>query len=144
MHNDAPSGQEKYELSDAHVKGILITGVVLSVTVAAAFVIGYWLMDWSAGRPAWTDFRPSPLGEQAGQWEFDTRLQVDPASVFTDLKAHQTALLNTGGVVSDLPEILHIPIEVAIDLVAENGFPKFVSPVEGSRAGTKQPSGSHD
>lgn len=144
MHSAVPSGQEKYEVTDAHVKGILVTGVVLMLTAAAAFVIGYWLLGWSGERPAATDFRPSPLGEEAGQWEFNTRLQDDPAAVLTELKARQTALLHSGGVISELPEILHIPIEVAIDLVAENGFPKFVSPVPTGPASKTKPSGSHD
>jgi hypothetical protein len=51
------------------------------------------------------------------------RLQVDPAADLIELRAREDARLHTYGWVDKKAGVIHIPIERAMDLVLQRGFP---------------------
>lgn len=129
MYDDDQSEAANYEITDAQIKGILIVGVCLSTLALAAFMIGFVIVRWSEGRPATTDYEPSPLAADYEAWTTETRLQEDPAKIRAELEKTHQEVLRTYATVSEEPLVYRIPIEVAMDIVGEIGFPDF-KPIE--------------
>ncbi len=131
MHEDhsshgAPSG-EKYELSDVHVRIILYTGIVLTVTVLATFVVSYYFLKNLDETPAATRFKEPSIATAVGHeaWTTPVRLQQDPPAEYQEYKHGQTSLAESFAQVSLTPEIYRIPIATAMKIVEEKGFPVF-------------------
>lgn len=133
MHKDhgheheRPVGDSNYEPTDAHVAPMLIVGAFLVIVTAAAFLVGYFLLKYSTERPAASAFVKSPLDEERRSWDSlgGIRLQPDPVIAMNEFRAEHQPALHEYGVISDLPEIYHFPIEEAIEYVAEHGLPQF-------------------
>ncbi len=134
-HDHGTPEQKGYEVSDVHVKIILIAGVGIVVMTAVAYVIGTFATKYFRAQPAIGSYRPTPLAAegQAQSWDLPVRLQVDPPRALVEFKVEQKAVANSFGVVSEKPEIYRIPVEAAMKIVAEKGLPKFplVAPAEG-------------
>ena len=116
----APAG-DRHETRDVGIRGIVIFGVVMFVSLVAVGVLMAWLFGHfaetqSLGPPAspFTDVRvlpPSP------------RLQVEPHKDLERLRAEEAEELNSYGWVNRNPDVFHIPIERAMELVAARGLP---------------------
>ncbi len=76
-----------------------------------------------------TDYRATPVAQEGAMQQFPaaTRLQVDPPRALEQRLEDMDYVSRTYGVVSEEPEIYRIPIEEAINIVAENGLPTFQS-----------------
>ena len=128
---DSHSIEQGYEVSDVSAKGLLITGVVMVIATAISFVfsivVANMFMHGERGRLSDTEISPliAETDTRNNEWVTGTRLQVDLGAELGAEKAKALHGLTTYGTVSDAPEIYHIPIDVAIDLVVENGLPKF-------------------
>lgn len=128
MHDDEHAPEEKgYELSDVQVKVILFSGVGVVLMTFAAFVISVFFIKYLNARGASTDYVESPLAAEAQDWDLDVRLQTDPPAAQRAHKSDQRYRATTYGTVSQEPEIYHIPIETAMDIVVESGLPAFVT-----------------
>jgi hypothetical protein len=130
MSNEKTSEDTGYELSDVNVKTILAAGVVMVIATVISFVFSF-VVAKSLSQGKWenlSDYEKSVLADEHNEWIDNTRLQSLPGS---ELAVHNTEqLINTGsyGTVSggeNQPKIYLIPVDVAIDLVAENGLPAF-------------------
>lgn len=124
MHNGDSAGQ-KYEVTDAHVKGILIVGLVLTIVAAASFVLGVVIMKWADAQEPATQFVASPLAGEHQEWTTDARLQDDPKAEMDQLRAEQEVAVRATGVLSEEPLVYRIPVDDALKIVAEHGFPDF-------------------
>ena len=125
-----PSGEDKrprqYEVTDANAMGIAIVGVGLSIMALVAFVIGVFLLTWYNVREPATQFRASGLALQHEPWNTELRLQSDPGEILRGFKKEQADKANGWSVLSESPPVFQIPIEIAIDIVVENGaLPDF-------------------
>lgn len=126
MHSTkAPSADDKYEHSDWHLKLVLVTGVGMVIVTLLAFALGYVILKGFDARPAMTDFVPSPMAEEHSEWTEDLRLQEFPWDAYDVLKEKQSHDVDSYGIVSESPEIYQIPIEVAMEIVAEDGLVKI-------------------
>lgn len=119
------SASQKYEVTDAHVKGILIVGLVLTIVAAASFLLGVVIMKWAHAQDAATSFEASPLAGEYQNWTADVRLQDDPAAALAQLRSEQEHMVNSGGILSEEPLVYRIPVDAALEIVVEHGFPDF-------------------
>ena len=124
MHN-GDSLSQKYEVTDAHVKGILIVGLVLTITAASSFLLGVVIMKWAHAQDAATNFEASPLAGEFQNWTADVRLQDDPRAELDRFRSEQEHVVNSGGILSEEPLVYRIPVDAALEIVAEHGFPDF-------------------
>ncbi|MBK9713947.1 MAG: c-type cytochrome [Kouleothrix sp.] len=116
-----------HEPSDVRVRGIVLAGAALALTVAAGGFAVALLFGFLAGRADQADAAISPLFDR-GQQPPQPREAADLAQQLQQLRATDEARLGSYGRSGDT---LHIPIERAIDLLAERGLP--------ARAATPQP-----
>ncbi len=119
-----PSGQGSggYEKRDLSVKAIAIFGIVLTAVVIAALVSMVWLYGFFNVSQARRDAPPSPLAS-ARPGPPEPRLQANPIQDLKAFRAAEDNLLNRYGWVNKEAGIARIPIDRAMDLVAEQGLP---------------------
>lgn len=123
-HVDAGAGPS-FEESDMSVRGTIIAGVVLFVVTAISFAVCVMFIKFLNVRDSMTDFEPSPLAGEHQEWDTEVRLQPNPPATLESHRAAQKAVAHAYGRVSEQPEIYRIPVETALEVVAEYGFPKF-------------------
>jgi hypothetical protein len=129
---NAQSEELGFEVSDANVKGILATGIAIVVSCTIAFIFSIFVAksmkdgDWGARL---SDYEVSPLldgsEEIHNEWVSGVRLEPNPGVDVVKLNAEGEKELHTMGTQSESPVIYRIPVEDAIDLVAEHGLPNF-------------------
>lgn len=119
--------QVGYEVSDVQIKIILIAGLAVVIMTAVAYVVGTFTTKYFRAQPAIGSYRPTPvvLEEHGQPWNLRTRLQVDPPRAWVEFNSEQKQAADTFGVMSEKPEIYKIPVETAMQIVAEKGLPKF-------------------
>lgn len=118
-------GEKGYEHSDIQMKVVLMFGVGTVLMTLFAYVFCTFFMKYLLAQPAMTDYKPSPMAGENQDWSSDIRLQADPFIALdehVDAQEHASTQYST---VSDAPQIYRIPVETAIDIVAEGGLPTF-------------------
>ena len=128
MHNKSThvaNPDDGYEISDVKVKVILIAGVFMVALTLVSFAVSfmYGKMLNSDTRKPISDYEQSEMAAPHNEWRSDVRLQSDPAA---ELKVHVHAQHETSvawGPLSESPEIYRIPINEALNHVAEHGLP---------------------
>ncbi len=113
-----------YERSDASVRGVIwfllmltLAGVLIHLVLAAMY-------KYFAG-PSVSLYLHQPAGEVYAKppQPPEPRLQPDPVAENNDMRENQDERLNTYGWVDQAAGLTHIPIERAMDLVAQRGIP---------------------
>lgn len=138
MHDDATSKKVTYEMTDANAVGIVVSGVFLFGFVAVTAFVGYYVLGWSTvDRPAMTDYEKSPLAAQHERWTTDARLQSDLAADLHAFQSSSGSILNEYGTVSESPEVYHIPIETAMEIIVHNGKLPTFKPLEAATGGAE-------
>lgn len=127
-----PPDHGRYEHSDVHAKPIVIAAAVLAVSALLAAAVGYWLMRTVfAGGEQVAHVR----AEDNMRWTTPVRVQASPPMDFLRYRDQQTAITMSYATISTEPEIFSIPVETALEVVAENGLPEFRTLVpEGTQA----------
>ncbi len=110
-----------HETSDANVRNLLIFGAGLSLVVIAGLVVSravfrYFVGHQGLGPPA------SPF-ENVRMLPPEPRLQVSAPKDLEQYKAAQEEILNNYGWVDQKAGIVRIPIERAMDILLQRGFP---------------------
>jgi hypothetical protein len=109
---------------DLNIKAVVITGVALALGTAVVFALmwGFYLGLKQLDRAK--DLPPSPIPEaNIAQPPPEPRLQESPGIDLQRLRAEEERILTTYGWVDREAGIVRIPIENAIDLLAETGLP---------------------
>ena len=128
MHDADQSSQELgYELSDIQIRLILWSGVSLVILTLVAFVISVFFIKYLAESGSYSDYKASPLAGENQEWDLDVRLQPNPPAALLEHREGQDYASTTYGTVSEEPRIYRIPIETAMDIVAEHGLPTFTA-----------------
>jgi len=120
-HRFEPQGH-RHEQSNVSIRPIAIFGVGLFVLAVVSMLLMAWLFGYFAARQARLDVPPSPLVD-THQLPPEPRLQVSPAQDWQKLRAAEDAVLNSYGWVDQEAGIVRIPIDRAIELLAERGLP---------------------
>lgn len=133
---------EGYEVSDMKVSAILAAFVAIGLLGAAAFPICLWVInDWDQGRAPYNTTLVSPVAQPMDQVPPAPHLQQYPREDAEAYLKEQHLKLESFGVVSQAEgmKTAHIPVEKAIDAVAEGKAPYRQRPVAATTATTAAP-----
>ena len=119
-----------HEANTLIVKGLIIFAVVLvAVVIIVELTLVYVMKDFSQEEKVLQALAPPVFADDSGPVP-GPRLQAMPPTDFVKLKEAELRRLNGYGWVDQKAGIAHIPIDRAIDIVASNGLPARVGPVE--------------
>jgi hypothetical protein len=122
-----PEPHGEHEHSDVPVRPILYFAVGLAVSGVVIHLLMAWLFDKFAERARRADAPLSPLAELR-QPPPEPRLQLAPSIDMAALRAQDQQTLGSYGWIVREAGLVRIPIERAMDLVAERGLPVRTGP----------------
>ena len=120
----APSPEAAgHETKDASILGIVLTGVGLAVGAAIALTIVYGIFQFLSTQQV-TSAPPNPMAEtNLQQFPPAPRIEEHPAVELQELHAKEDSLLSSYGWTDKMAGVVRIPIDRAIDLELQRGFP---------------------
>jgi hypothetical protein len=123
-HNHAPprdNPEVSHERSDVDTRAILGFGVALILTAIVIHLGLYWLLEYYEERSP----RTAPAVSAPGVEEQipPPRLQISPRSDLAEMRAAEDRELTTYGWVDKEKQTVRIPIDRAMELLAERGLP---------------------
>jgi len=111
-----------HETRDASVGPIVLTGLSLAVTVALVALVSYGVLTFlGAHRRATT--RNNPMSVEDSQIPPNPRIEEHPAIEIQQLHAEEERILSSYGWVDKKAGVVRIPIDRAMELQLERGFP---------------------
>jgi len=122
MNNPEPNNNLGYEASDAKFKPIFIAGLSLLAIMIVGMLISYFLFGVFQKSSEKRSKPVSPLAQER-QLPEGPRLQVDPDYDWVVFEAKQDSILNSYGWISKEAGVVRVPIEKAIEISLERGFP---------------------
>jgi hypothetical protein len=122
--SEAPSKaiEVRHERKDLHPRNIVVFALSLAVTVIVVGWVCYELFGHFSRVEMKTQVPPSPLAISPRPVP-GPHLLVHPGEDLKKLRASEDARLNSYGWVDREKGIVHIPIDRAIDMVAQKGLP---------------------
>ena len=115
-HSDA-----RYEVQDASVRDIAFAGIGLAIGTAIVFVLVWGIFNLlKKNDPATQTLNPMAMPSQLPP---DPRLQVEPWLEIQNLRRKEDEVLKTYGWVDKSSGKVHLPIDRAMDIVADRGLP---------------------
>jgi hypothetical protein len=129
-HHGLPAGGHEvtgHEESDASIGPIVLTGAGLAVVVAIVCGLVYGIFWYLADHPLISP-RPNPMAE-TNQQQFPPapRLEEHPAIDMRELRSEEDKILSTYGWTDKDKGIVRVPIDLAMELQLERGFPTAAS-----------------
>ena len=117
----AESGEHAHEATDVSIRGLAVFGVILAVTAGLLHILLWNVYDYfeSARRKPDVPITARPGGREVVEFP---RLQPDPHADLVQMRAAESAVLDGYGWVDREQGITRIPIDKAMDLVAERGL----------------------
>jgi hypothetical protein len=111
-----------HETRDAKLWPIILTGAGLAVTVAIVGLISYGVFQYLGAHPPFTaPTNPMSVGDL--QIPPAPRIEEHPAIEIQQLHAQEEKILSTYGWVDKKAGVIRIPIDRAMELQLERGFP---------------------
>jgi hypothetical protein len=143
-HNDIPPRENPdvaHEHSDVNVRAILVFGVALALAAVVIHVGLYWLLQSYENRAteATLPLRTIESGEQIPP---PPRLRVSPRADLAEMRAAEDKELQTYGWVDKEKSIVRLPIDRAMELIAERGLPTRKQAEEPPPSSLRQAQGS--
>jgi hypothetical protein len=114
-----PRGHEE---RDVQLRPLIISGMSLAILAGLSLFAMWLLFDYFAALRARLEGAPSPVFE-ARRPPPEPRLEVSPQQDLRQIRAADMAVLSSYGWVDRQAGIVRIPIERAIELLAEHGLP---------------------
>ncbi len=112
-----------HETKDASILGIVLTGLGLVIAAAIAFSIVYGIFQFLSTQPV-TTAPPNPMAETSvQQFPPEPRVEEHPDVEIKDLHAKEDSLLSSYGWTDKTAGVVRIPIDRAMDLELQRGFP---------------------
>jgi hypothetical protein len=122
MPEKAPIRKESiaagHETTDIHARGVAWSAVGLAIIIAVIFLAVRGLFGMFA-----TQHPSGAIGTSTHASAPEPRLQVDEARDLDRLRQQENSILNNYGWIDQKAAILRIPIERAMDIVAQRGLP---------------------
>jgi hypothetical protein len=127
VHGTSPNGHG-HEKTDASTRPVFRFAAGLAVLVAAAMAVMAMLFTYFTEREAALDIPLSPLAKEAPAPITGPRLQPNPPADLDQLRREENAYLTGYGWVDERERLVHIPIDRAIEWMAERGLPARPAP----------------
>ena len=122
-HGSAAPGGRGYEASDVSVGFMARVVFGLAVLTLLGMGVSWWFRSAETKRFQATDRPASPLASTLPAEPPEPRLQVAPAVALAKIRAQEEAALSSYSWIDSKSGLVRIPIERAIELVAERGLP---------------------
>jgi hypothetical protein len=116
-----------HETRDAGVLPIVLTGAGLAVAVAIVGLLVYGIFQYLGAHPA-TSIRSNPMSAEDSQIPPAPRIEEHPAIEIQQLHSQEDQILSTYGWADKKAGVVRIPIERAMELQLERGFPTRKEP----------------
>ena len=130
------SAETGHEISDISPLRVALTGLVLAAVIAMTLLAAYGLFYLFQGSESRARPAPSPLS-YAPEPVPEPRLEVEPGEELKALRTDEDEALKTYGWIDQEKRIVRIPVDRAIDILAERGLPtraaKSAPPAEKQR-----------
>ena len=112
-----------HEVADASVRGIVYAAIGLAIGTALSGLIVYGIFQYLANHPLSTA-PENPMAEtDRQQFPPAPRIEDRPAIEVKDLHSDEDKILSTYGWTDKKNGVVRIPIDRAIELQLERGFP---------------------
>ena len=112
-----------YERRDIDLGRLFRLGFAITALVAIAFVLMWWLFGFLVEHEAETSGQPHPLARELGRSVPPAPvLQTNPRDDLLALRAAEQSILDSYAWVDKESGVVRIPIEKAMDLIAERGL----------------------
>ena len=116
-----PSLAAGHEVTDAPVRPIVLVGGAIALTAALVFGLSITVFRYFSQRPV--EAPPNPMAAEAPQFPPAPRIEVAPSIEYRQLRAQEDQILSTYGWMDRKAGTVRIPIDRAIDLQLQRGFP---------------------
>jgi len=118
-HQPQPkNGEGKYEKQDVGFRFAMIFVTALILATVVVLLLLAWVYPWFAPEPTRAAVAPRQLPPEP-------RLQAVPAKDMQRFRENEQRVLTTYGWVDKSSGIVRVPIERAIEVVAEKGLPQW-------------------
>lgn len=111
-----------HETRDAEIRPIVYTGIGLALSALAVGIFVYGIFKYLGGHAIAT-IQVNPMSVEDQQIPPTPRLEEHPAIELQQLHAQEDQMLSTYGWVDKKTGVVHIPIDRAMDLMLQRGFP---------------------
>jgi len=111
-----------HEISTVELRPVIAFAIILVVVTIASFITAFFLLDYLKINQARTEAPLSPLADP-NQIPPDPRLQVASGQDLRQMHASEDIVLDNYHWVDKEAGIVGIPIQRAIELMAEKGLP---------------------
>ena len=125
MHESTPIEPNKrgYETSDANLGAIGKYGIGLAVVCGLALIFMFMMLQNFRANQRKQEPPLSPMASQRETLPPEPRLQIQPNDDWLQYKAREDSLLQSYGWVSREAGVVRLPIDRALELVAQRGLP---------------------
>jgi hypothetical protein len=113
-----------YEKRDINPRAILWIGVAIIISAVVIHFAVWGVFDLFSAREVHKGKPPATLVNTKRQPPPAPRLQTDAPADLREMRARETAALESYGWVDRQKGIVHIPVERAMELLVERGLPK--------------------
>ena len=117
----ARSAKSGHEVSDINPKRVAIVGLALATVIAVSLLVTYGLFHYFYRGETRTRPLPSPLSYSREPTP-EPRLSVEPGKDLKTLRSEEDAMLKSYGWIDRDKGVVHIPIDRAIEILAERGL----------------------
>ena len=118
----ARSAESGHEVSDINPKRVALVGFALATVIALALLVTYGLFRYFYRGETRTRPLPSPLSYSREPTP-EPRLSIEPGKDLKTLRSEEDTMLKSYGWIDREKGIVRIPIDRAIEILAERGLP---------------------
>jgi hypothetical protein len=111
-----------HETRDAGIRPIVLTGVGIALSTILIGFLVYGIFSYLANHPA-ANIQANPMSVYDPQIPPQPRLEDHPAIEIQQLHSQEDQMLSTYGWVDKKAGVVRIPIERAMELQLQRGFP---------------------
>jgi hypothetical protein len=143
-HNEAFTGGpvSSHETSDLDARVPALFGAALTTAIIVLMAATYWMYDFTVAHHA-ARYPAAPPLAYTREPTPAPRLQVDAPRELRELRAAEDAALHGYAWIDKNRSHVRIPIDRAIDLLAQRGLPARAHSAAGDRGGEKSGDGKH-
>jgi hypothetical protein len=119
-----PPGVIQYETKDVTPASVARALVILVVSTAVVVAVLFPMFLWLRSRAERADPPPPPMGRMdPGRQPAEPRLQTTPVQDLAAVRLADHELLTSYGWVDEANGVVHIPIDSAMQIIAQRGLP---------------------